>query len=53
MLNAYTVNTGSIYSENHSAKSDLIKMQRKSAKLAGFLIHAMLSGCFCLQVKYV
>ncbi len=63
MLNAYTVNTGSIYSEIGSAKSDQAEMRgkwhkegkndRKRAKLAGFLIHVMLSGCFCLQVKYV
>jgi hypothetical protein len=33
MLNAYTVNTGSIYSENTCAKSDVAEKSAKNAKI--------------------
>jgi hypothetical protein len=33
MLNAYTVNTGSIYSEYACAKSDVVEKSAKNAKI--------------------
>ena len=46
MLNAYTVNTGSIYSELQAAKRGITENGQFSAKLAGISFHGILAGCF-------
>lgn len=46
MLNAYTVNTGSIYSELQAAKRGVTENEQFAAKLAGISFHGILAGCF-------
>lgn len=46
MLNAYTVNTGSIYSEFQAAKQGTAENVQFCAKLAGISFHGILAGCF-------
>lgn len=46
MLNAYTVNTGSIYSEFLPAKQGITENEQICAKLAGISFRGILAGCF-------
>lgn len=46
VLNAYTVNTGIIYSEFQPAKRGITENEQICAKLAGISFHGILAGCF-------